>query len=113
MAYQDVAKRAGGSVTREEFDMVTNADIMYELLVKWKQPHELDARSAICGNTALHLAVGAENLGAVKSLIDAGASTSIENDNGKTPYQLVTENSERTAYIEEIVALLTPSVTRT
>ena len=37
IAYQDVAKRAGGSVTREEFDMITNADIIYELLVKWKK----------------------------------------------------------------------------
>ena len=112
MAYQDVAKRAGGAVTREEFDMDTNADIMYELLMKWRQPHELDARCAIDGSTALHLAVGAQNLGVVKSLIDAGASTSIENDNGKTAYQLVTEISERTTNIEEIVALLTPPVTR-
>ena len=113
MAYQDVAKRAGGSVTREEFDMDTNADIMYELLMKWKQPHELDARCAIDGNTALHLAVGAQNLGAVKSLIDAGASTSIENDNGKTAYQLITETSERTTDIGEIAALLAPPMTRT
>ena len=113
LAYQDVAKRAGGAVTREEFDMDTSADIMYELLMKWNQPDELDARCAIDSNTALHLAVGAQNLGAVKSLIDAGASTSIENDNGKTAYQLVSEISEQTPNVEEMAGLLKPSMTQT
>lgn len=112
MAFHDVAKRAGGAVTRDDFDMDTNADIMYELLVKWKAPHELDARCAIDGNTALHLAVGAQNLGAVKSLVNAGACTSIENDNGKTAYQLATEISETTTIVEEIAGILGPHMTQ-
>ena len=57
--------------------------------------------------------MGAQNLGAVKSLIDAGASTGIENDNGKTAYQLATEISERTVSVEEIAALLAPPMTLT
>lgn len=85
MAYQDISTRADGEqVPSAEFDMDTNADIMYELLMKWRKPHELNARCSINGNTALHLAVLARNSGAVKGLVEAGASTSIENEEGKT-----------------------------
>ncbi|KAL9028825.1 MAG: hypothetical protein Q9196_002853 [Gyalolechia fulgens] len=85
MAYQDISKRADGEqVPSAEFDMDTNADIMYELLMKWRKAQELDASCSINGNTALHLAVLARNSGAVKALVEAGASTSITNEEGKT-----------------------------
>lgn len=42
MAYQDIHKVDGGIVRREEFDFDTSADILYELLLKWKRKEELD-----------------------------------------------------------------------
>ena len=44
MAYQDVTKRASGSVTRDLCDMDTNADIMYELLMKWRHPERTECK---------------------------------------------------------------------
>ncbi|KAL8646332.1 MAG: hypothetical protein Q9226_006903 [Calogaya cf. arnoldii] len=103
MAYQDISKRADGEqVPGAEFDMDTNADIMYELLMKWRKPHELDARCSINGNTALHLAVLTRNFGAVKGLVEAGASTSIENEEGKTALGI----AEDTAAGQEIQSFL-------
>lgn len=101
MAHQDVTKRAGdgGPVSAAEFDMDTSADIMYELLVKWRQPGELNATCKIKGNAALHLAVLARNLGAVKSLVEVGASRSIENDEGKTPLGLAEEGTGIEAFL--------------
>ncbi|KAL8989515.1 MAG: hypothetical protein Q9169_008346 [Polycauliona sp. 2 TL-2023] len=94
MAHQDISKRAQDEqVPIAEFDMDTNADIMYELLMKWRQSHELDGRCAIKGNTALHLAVLARNLGAVKGLVEAGASTVVENEDGKTALGLAEDNT--------------------
>ncbi|KAL8901345.1 MAG: hypothetical protein Q9207_005240 [Kuettlingeria erythrocarpa] len=102
MAHQDVSKRAADSrpVLTAEFDMDTNADIMYELLVKWRQPDELNARCKIKGNTALHLAVLARNSGAVKALVEAGASRSMVNDEGKTAVGVAEEGSGIEAFLE-------------
>ncbi|KAI4175679.1 MAG: hypothetical protein LQ346_008036 [Caloplaca aetnensis] len=102
MAHQDISKRAaadGGPVLIAEFDTDTNADIMYELLVKWRQPEELDARCTIKGNTALHLAVLARNFGAVKGLVEAGASRSVVNDEGMTAVGLAEEESGIAAFL--------------
>ena len=108
MAYQGVKKRAGDSMIGEEFDIDTYADIMYELLMKWRQPDKLDARSGIEENTALHLAVGAENVRAVKNLIGASASTAFNNEKGKIAVQIVMWLIEQTpeAQIRENSALV-------
>ena len=93
LAHQEVGKRTDGGapVLRQEFDTDTNADIMYELLQKWSQPEELNAKCGIDGNTALHLAVAAQNMETVQHLLDAGADTTIDNEHGQTPLQLKIE----------------------
>ncbi|KAL8792124.1 MAG: hypothetical protein Q9195_005299 [Heterodermia aff. obscurata] len=108
MAHQEVAKRTDGGalVSRQEFDKDTNADIMYELLRKWCQPEELNAKCDIDGNTALHLAVAAQNIGTMQHLLDAGADTTIENEHGETPLQLVGKSAERTAEDREVEVTL-------
>lgn len=78
----------GGPVRREEFDFDTNADILHELLLRWKGKEELDRKCAVHGNTALHLAIEAGNLEAVDSLVRAGASASVGNEDGKTALRL-------------------------
>ena len=104
MAHQEVAKRTddGALVSRQEFDTDTNADIMYELLRKWSQPEELNAKCGIDGNTALHLAVAAENTATMQYLLDAGADTTIRNEHGETPLQLVRKGAGRTTEGREI-----------
>ena len=44
MARQGITKVTGGDVTRQEFDSVTNGDILDELLLKWKSREELNAK---------------------------------------------------------------------
>ena len=73
---------------REEFDFDTNADILHELLLRWKGQEELDRKCAVHGNTALHLAIEAGNLEAVNGLVRAGASASVENEDDETASQL-------------------------
>ena len=70
------------------FDADNNADILYELLLKWKSPDQLNAKCAIDGNTALHLAVRSENTGAVEQLVNTGADRTVKNDNGVTALEL-------------------------
>ncbi|KAI4095983.1 MAG: hypothetical protein L6R37_007013 [Teloschistes peruensis] len=74
------------AVKREEFDRDTNADVMYELLHKWKGKEELDARCGVDGGatTALHLAMRARNSAIVKALVEAGASMDIPDGTGET-----------------------------
>ncbi len=88
MAYQGLQKVHGGAMTREEFDFDTNANIMHELLLRWKGKQELDRKCGVRGDTALHLAIEAGNLGGVDSLVRIGASASIENEDGETAMQL-------------------------
>ena len=108
IAHVEVMKRTDGGVlvSRQEFDTDTNADIMYELLRKWSKPEEIDAKSGIDGNTALHLAVTVQNLGTVQNLLEAGASAAIENEHGETALQLVRKIVERTSESQQIEALL-------
>ena len=108
MAHLEVMKRTDGGalVSKQEFDTDTNADIMYELLRKWFKPEEIDAKSGIDGNTALHLAVTVQNLGTVQNLLEAGASAAIKNEHGETPLQLVRKIVERTSEGQQIEALL-------
>lgn len=84
MAHQEIAKVEGGEMTRQEFDIETNTDIMYELLLKWQGREELDAKCKIRGSTALHLAVEAANSRAVEALLRAGADRGVVNEEGKT-----------------------------
>ena len=88
MAFTDVHRVTGGTVSRDEFDFDTNADIMYELLLNWKDEGCLNARCGIKDRTALHLAVLAGNLGAIESLLKAGANRTVLDGDGKTPLDL-------------------------
>ena len=89
MAHRDLERvDNGGPVRREEFDFDTNADILHELLLRWKGQEELDRKCAVHGNTALHLAIEAGNLEAVNGLVRAGASASVGNEDGETASQL-------------------------
>ena len=106
MAFHDVHKRTGGVIPRVEFDMDTNADIMYELLMKWRQQDDLDAVCGLDGNTALQLAVRAQNLAAVNSLLEAGASTKIRNDHDETAMQLAKKYRDQGADAKNIEAVL-------
>ena len=67
MAYQGLQKVNGGAMRREEFDFDTNANIMHELLLRWKGKEELDRKCGVRGATALHLAIEAGNLGGVEA----------------------------------------------
>ena len=89
MAHRDLERvDGGGPVRREEFDFDTNADILHELLRRWKGLEELDRTCALRGNTALHLAIEAGNLEAVNGLVRAGASASVGNEDGETASRL-------------------------
>lgn len=106
MAYQTVTRRTGGPVLREEFDMDTNADIMYELLLRWRKPEELDAICDLDGTSALHLAVQAQNLPAVRGLLEEGASTQIRSYKNETAFQLAKKVNNGSASASRIEALL-------
>ena len=88
MAFRDVGKVNGGSVEEEEFDMGTNGDLMYELLLKWKRSEQLDMKCDIRDRTALHLAVEVGNLGAVEALVGSGANMVIEDEDGETALEM-------------------------
>ncbi|KAL9038328.1 MAG: hypothetical protein Q9214_005322 [Letrouitia sp. 1 TL-2023] len=106
MAHQEIVKVEGGEVTRQEFDVETNADIMHELLLKWKGPEELNATCEIRGNTALHLAVEATNSRAVEALLRAGARRDVINEERKTALdiaEMMTEKTEKYAALVEIL----------
>lgn len=104
-AHRDVQKVTGEDVNPAEFDFDTNADILYELLLKWKSIEELNAKCDINESTALHLAVEVGNLEAVRSLLEAGADPRMENIEGMTPLQLV-QDCQRNPAVEEITRLL-------
>ena len=88
--------------------MDTNADIIYELLRKWNQPQELNAKCGIMGNTALHLAITAQNVSAIHSLLEAGASATVENENREMAVQLAGKLPDRTLESPSIEVLLAP-----
>ncbi|KAL9127632.1 MAG: hypothetical protein Q9217_003523 [Psora testacea] len=83
MASGGIQKITGGHMTTAEFDMDTNTDILYELLLKWKSREELNATCGIRGNTALHLAVESDNVEAIEAFLRAGADRTIANDDGE------------------------------
>jgi ankyrin repeat protein len=87
---------------REEFDMDTNSDIMYELLQKYNEKDQVNMRCGVSGRTALHLAVEVHNVGAVARLIGRGADQEAKDDAGETPGELARKLGGR----EEILELL-------
>lgn len=92
LANKDTSRADGGElVKKEEFDFETNAEITHELLLKWKDPKELNAKCLIKGNTALHLAVSSYNVGAIDVLLRAGADEEILNDENVSPRKLARE----------------------
>lgn len=106
MAYENVSRVDGGAVKREEFDMETNRDIMYELLLRWPESQDLNAQCGIRGNTALHLAVAAENIGAVESLVNAGADRVIVNEDGETALILAEKLAGQSKQYERVFHFL-------
>ena len=107
MAYQDVSSViTGEKVKLKEFDMETNRDIMYELLLHWPASEDLNAKSNINGNTALHLAVSSGNLGAVESLLKAGADAGILNSDQETALQVAEKLAGQSKVHEEIMLRL-------
>jgi ankyrin repeat protein len=107
MAYQDVSSViTGKKIKIQEFEMETNRDIMYELLLHWPASEDLNAISNINGNTALHLAVESGNLGAVESLLKAGADASILNSDKETALQVAEKLAGQSKVHEEIVLRL-------
>ena len=107
MAHQDVVSViTNEGVKMQTFDLETNRDIMYELLLRWPGSEQLDMRCGIGGNTALHLAVEAGNAGAVESLLKAGAGTGIRNEEGETAKRLAERVAGRGKANEEILLRL-------
>ena len=106
MANLDVKNVSGDEVKKEDFDMDTNADIMHELLLRWPESGVLDAKCAINGNTALHLAVEVGNVGTVTSLLRAGADASILNEDGKAALEVAEKLSGQSSEYARILRIL-------
>ena len=107
MAYQDVVSVVTNEgVKMQAFDLDTNTDIMSELLLRWPGSEQLDMKCGIGGNTAMHLAVEAGNVGAVESLLQAGAGTGFRNEEGETAKQLAERVAARGKANEEILLRL-------
>lgn len=75
-------------ICREDCDMTTNRDIIYELLQRFNTPEQLNMRCQALGRTALHLAVDTANVGGLKELVDRGADKEALDDLGETPASL-------------------------
>ncbi|KAI9723892.1 MAG: hypothetical protein M1828_004011 [Chrysothrix sp. TS-e1954] len=93
MGHRDISKTTSEPVLEPEFDKQTNANIMYELLLKWRAPEDLDAQCDIHGNTALHLAVEAQNFDTMEELVQAGAQTGIYNSRGERAIDILSAQS--------------------
>ena len=107
MAYWDISSViTGESVKLEEFDMETNRDIMYELLLHWQRSEDLNVICGIRGNTALHLAVESGNIGGVENLLKAGVDPKIVNEDGETALQIAERLAGRGKAFEDIVLRL-------
>ncbi|KAL4976597.1 hypothetical protein BDW66DRAFT_166389 [Aspergillus desertorum] len=79
-------------LSRDEYDMAMNREVMHELLQKWgDSPIHLDARCLVHGRSALHLAVDAGNLAAVELLVGKGADVLSVDDLDLTPVLLAQE----------------------
>ncbi|KAJ5911152.1 uncharacterized protein N7473_000455 [Penicillium subrubescens] len=101
----------GSALSREEYDMVVNRDIMHELLQKWGDPEtHLNIRCQIHGRTALHMAVEAGNLKAAELLVEKGADVSVCDDLGLTPVDLAGERlnelGDQRSWEQEVYAAL-------
>jgi ankyrin repeat protein len=93
-AHKDVWHRSSDEgdksrpVSRKDYDMVVNEEIMQELLLRWGGEAHLNLKSGVEGGTALHLAVDAGNVEAVRLLVEKGADTTVTDDFGLTPAEL-------------------------
>ena len=94
---------SGEVVKKEHFDLETNAEIMRELLLKWKDPAKLNARCLIGGNTAMHLAVKSGNHGTVEALLQAGADGGIFNNENMSPEQCARKLAASDKEFEDVV----------
>lgn len=96
---------------REECDMDTNRDLVYELLQRYSTPQELDMRCGVLGRAALHLAAEAANIGAVRELVGMGANVEIVDEGGDTAAKLAAKLLAQTgngmeAEMKEILEIL-------
>jgi ankyrin repeat protein len=102
----------GKAVSRDEYDMVVNREILVELLQKWNDAEHLDRRCSVDGKTALHLAVEAGNIEAVRLLLERKADRMLRDGHALTPleYALELHRDEKWAYsrkeMEAVMALL-------
>jgi ankyrin repeat protein len=80
-------KLDGKTVSRDEYDMVVNRDILVELLQRWNEAEHLNLRCGVDGKTALHLAVEAGNVEAVRLLLERKADRMLHDDRGRTPLE--------------------------
>ena len=110
MGCRDISHRTGGPVDAFEYDKHTNASIMYELLLKWKKPEELNAKCQIGGSTALHLAIEACNLDTVEELLQAGARADIVNDKGLTATELAKQLADSSQEAMQIYECLSSHI---
>ena len=75
-------------LTRDEYDMVVNRDIIQELLETWGDAESVNLRCGVHERTALHLAVEAGNITGVGMLLEKKADTSICDGLGLTAVEL-------------------------
>jgi ankyrin repeat protein len=81
----------GMAVSRDEYDMVINREILVELLQKWNDAEHLDRKSGVDGRTALHLAVEAGNVEAVRLMLERKADRTLTDDFGLTPLEYASQ----------------------
>ncbi|KAL3478344.1 kinase-like protein [Aspergillus californicus] len=94
-AHKGVMHRTAGAnnaecafLTRGEYDVVVNQEIMRELLETWGDPQSVNCRCGIHQRTALHLAVEAGNIGGVEMLLAKKADTTLYDGLGLTAVEL-------------------------
>jgi len=85
--HRSPGKLDGTAVSRDEYDMVVNRDILIELLQKWNDAEHLDLRCGVDGKTALHLAVEAGNVEAIRILLERKADRTLCDGLGRTPLE--------------------------
>ncbi|KAF7590949.1 hypothetical protein BBP40_002201 [Aspergillus hancockii] len=101
----------GTYLSRDEYDMVVNRDIIHELLQRWGDAEDhLNARCQLHRRTALHLAVEAGNLEGAELLLEKGADLSACDDLGLTvvdlAVKLLNESDDQHSEDESVYAAM-------
>lgn len=100
-------------LTRDEYDMIVNQDIIQELLETWGDAESVNLRCGVHERTALHLAVESGNISGVRILLEKKADTSICDGLGLTAVELagdvlggLDEGDEEQRIYAEIICML-------